>query len=166
MKWLYLLRHAKSSWKDEKLSDHDRPLAKRGQRDAPRVARVLHNLEHPPELILSSTAVRAVQTAMFLCETCFQKTPFIKVERLYEASPGTLLRVIQEQSDQYRALVMVAHNPGLEDLVMHLTPNEEYVQFPTAALAGFKFEVNSWKGVDLGKGTLETLVYSRSLEEI
>ncbi|MBI4639481.1 MAG: histidine phosphatase family protein [Candidatus Tectomicrobia bacterium] len=164
MKYLYLMRHAKSSWKDKMLSDFARPLNKRGKKDAPQMAKVLSEFDHPPELIVTSPAIRAAETAKFVQRlTFFKDIPYVEKERLYAANSNTILDVIREQPDAYQALLVIGHNPGIEDLASELCAGEDYIRMPTAALVQLFFKVKRWQEIDMKKGMLEALVYPRTV---
>ena len=151
MKTLLLLRHAKSSWDDGSVPDHDRPLNNRGKKAAPRMGRLLHERGLRPDLILSSTAVRARKTAEAVAKACGYAKPPDLVERLYLATAGTLLEVAQTAPDEsVGRLMLVGHNPGMEDLVAILAGRLE--RFPTAALAVFDIAIESWRTLELGVG--------------
>ena len=142
VKTLFLLRHAKSSWKDLFCSDHDRLLNKRGRRDAPRMARLLANCNPRPTLIISSTATRAERTAVAVHEALADQTQFDLDARLYHASPHTILDIVREKGAQHETVIVVGHNPGLEDLIRRLT--DETRVFPTAALAEIQLSIEYW----------------------
>ena len=152
MKTLMLLRHAKSSWKDESLDDHERPLNKRGKRAAPLMGRLLKKEALVPDLIISSTAVRARTTAEAVAESSGYARAVELDEELYLAPAGKLLDVAARiPGDTVRSLLLVAHNPGMEDLVAMLSGRSE--RFPTAALAVFDLSVDRWRDVALGVET-------------
>ncbi|HSF17176.1 MAG TPA: histidine phosphatase family protein [Vicinamibacteria bacterium] len=152
MKTLMLLRHAKSSWKDETLDDHERPLNKRGKRAAPLMGRLLKKEALVPDLIISSTAVRARRTAEAVAESSGYTRGVELDEGLYLAPAGKLLDVAARvPGDTVQRLLLVAHNPGMEDLVAMLSGASE--RFPTAALAVFELSVDRWPDVALGVET-------------
>lgn len=135
MKLLTLLRHAKSSWKDEDLSDHDRPLNRRGRADAPRMARRLLERSVEPDIILCSTALRARETLSLFTDICALAEHQIEyVDGLYLASASKLASVIAGAPGQCSHLMVVAHNPGLEDLLMQVTSRDD-LTMPTCAMA-------------------------------
>jgi phosphohistidine phosphatase len=162
MKLLSILRHAKSSWGDSSLDDHDRPLNKRGVRDAPRMGELIRNQDLVPDTILSSTACRARETALavavatgFPDEVCFRRS-------LYGAAPDAYLDALRELPDDVDHAMVVGHNPGLEELVALVvgTPHT----MPTAALAVVELPIDRWR--DLGPpplGSLRTLWRPREL---
>lgn len=146
MKKLLLIRHAKSSWDYPGLSDHQRPLAKRGIKDAPTMGRRLVNRGVMPDLIISSDAVRALETAMVIAnELSYPARQIVKSERLYHASVNSLLSVIKATSPEIRTLFIIGHNPGMNDFIAFM--GCEIDNLPTAGQFGLSFEVNNWKGV-------------------
>ncbi len=156
MKTLMLLRHAKSSWKDKGIADHDRPLNKRGKKTAPVMGHLILEKQLVPDLILSSTAVRARTTAEAVAEACNYKNRIEHIEELYLATAGELLFQAQSRTgdaddDSINRLMLVAHNPGMEDLVSRLSGHPQL--FPTAALAVFELGIESWRALELGVET-------------
>jgi phosphohistidine phosphatase len=142
MKTLLILRHAKSSWNNANMTDHDRPLNERGKRDAPRAGRALAAQDVVPELIITSTAERAMSTAE-AAAAATNDPPELKYERrLYLASPLTILKILQELGNGPQRVMVVGHNPGLEELVYHLT--EEPEAMPTAAIAQVDLPITAW----------------------
>jgi phosphohistidine phosphatase len=154
VKEILVLRHAKSSWSDSGLSDHDRPLKKRGLRDAPRIGQLLAEQDLVPDVILCSTAVRARQTAERVHGLLGRGVPQHFFKELYLAGPGTYLDLLAELPDTSRRPMVVGHNPGLEELVTVLTEEEEAL--PTAALAWIQLAVDTWS--ELGAHTRGQLV--------
>lgn len=164
MKTLMLLRHAKSSWKDDSLDDHERPLNKRGERAAPVVGHLVRDQALVPDAITSSTAVRARTTAQAVADACGYSSDVVLTDELYLASAGEILRYAQERTDESAERIMlVGHNPGMEDLVNRLAGRRE--SFPTAALAVFMLGIESWRSLELGvETTLANLWRPRELE--
>jgi phosphohistidine phosphatase len=149
VKTLMLLRHAKSSWDDEALPDHDRPLSKRGKKAAPRMGILLAEEELVPDLIRSSTAVRARKTAEAVAKACGYRGDIEVSEGLYLATAGKILGEAQTATaDSVGRLLLVGHNPGMEDLVSILVEGKE--AFPTAALAIFEMQIDRWAELELG----------------
>ena len=136
-KTLYIARHAKSSWDDMTLSDFERPLNKRGKRDAPYMAQVLKEKGIKPDLILSSPAKRAKKTAQHYHELLGGERRFD--ERIYEASAMSLLYLIQESLEKVDRLMIVSHNPGLTALNDMLSDKSIY-NIPTAGVVGISFD--------------------------
>lgn len=142
MKTLLILRHAKSSWKFPDLSDHDRPLNRRGKRDAPRMGKTLKERELVPDLVISSTATRAKDTASAVAKHSGYKGKRIRFESLYAAEPGAYLAVLRELTDNYQRVLIVGHNPGVEELIELLTGEIHIV--PTCTLAQIEFDIEKW----------------------
>lgn len=159
MKTLFLLRHAKSSWKETDIADFDRPLNERGRRSAPFMGRLLRERGLLPDLIISSPAKRARKTAKLIREAADVDIPVVFDERIYEASPNTLMQVAGDADDYVNALMFVGHNPGMEGLIRVLTNQIE--PMPTAALAVVDLDIDSWKDVAAGRGTLRDVIRPR-----
>jgi phosphohistidine phosphatase len=143
MKTLLLLRHAKSSWAREDLPDHDRPLNKRGKRDAPRMGQMLRENQLVPELILSSTAKRARKTAAKVARQCRYEGVIELAGELYLAPAGEYLQVLRQIPDHVSLAMVVGHNPGAEELLALLTGCT--MTLPTAALARVELDLASWR---------------------
>jgi len=148
MKTLLILRHAKSSWKQPELADHDRPLAKRGRRDGPRMGRLLLREHLAPDAILTSTARRAQDTAALVAEHCGHDEPLQIHSALYEADPSTIIDLLRELDDQVDRVMVVGHNPELERLLEQLTGRCE--RLPTAALVHLQLNISGWRDLDFG----------------
>ena len=147
MKTLLLLRHAKSSWKQADLADHDRPLNKRGKQSAPRMGALLREADLVPDLILCSTAVRAHKTAQLVAEACGYTEELKQTRQLYHAEPQEYIEVLRQMTEEHVRVLVVGHNPGLEMLVEELTSVAEVM--PTAALAQLEIPVERWSDLDL-----------------
>jgi phosphohistidine phosphatase len=146
MKTLLILRHAKSSWKDSSLADHDRPLNKRGKQDALRMGKFLWEQELVPDRIISSTAKRARKTAKAVAKANRCKDKVELTQEFYHAGPGLYLAILQNVPDDNQRVMVVGHNPGMEALVTHLTGRMETM--PTAALAHVALSIDQWKELD------------------
>jgi phosphohistidine phosphatase len=144
MKTLLVLRHAKSSWDDPSLDDHERPLNGRGKKDAPRVGAALKARGLTPDLVITSDAVRARVTAESASAAAGYLGDITHEKRLYLATTRDILAVLRsvEERDTDTVLI-VGHNPGLEDLVAHLTTQPE--PMPTAALAEIELPIDAWR---------------------
>lgn len=163
MKTLYLLRHAKSSWTDASLQDFERPLNDRGKEAAPLVGQYIREQKLRVDLLLSSPATRARQTAALVKESAGLNAELLYDERIYEADAVTLLEVVTQAGESAEALMLVGHNPGLEQLLKLLTGEERRMQ--TAALACVALDAEKWGKVRAGAGRLEWLVRSKALGE-
>lgn len=145
MKHLLLMRHAKSSWADEGMDDHDRPLNDRGRRDAPRMAAHLAEIGRVPDLIVASTAQRVVETLEGMASTLGPVAERIVFRRdLYLATPGTILRIGAEHAvaDDVGTLLIVGHNPGMEQTVAHF--RDVVDPMPTAAIGICRLDITDW----------------------
>jgi phosphohistidine phosphatase len=144
MKILTLIRHAKSSWKDPSLPDWDRPLNNRGRRDAPMMGERLAGREAYADLMISSSAVRAVMTTEAIAEEIEYPADEIVVdERLYGADEFEILQVIQGLDDAWERVMLVGHNPGLTDLVNALSPTG-IDNLPTCGIVELTYDTESW----------------------
>jgi len=146
MKTVLLVRHAKSSWGDQTLPDHERPLNHRGRRDAPRAGERLRERGAVPDLIVTSTAVRARSTAVILAQALdLGSDRIVEDDRLYGASPEGLLDIIRALDDELASVMVVGHNPEIGELASRLS--DEIAEMPTCAVAEFRFEVSDWAEV-------------------
>lgn len=145
MKTLVLVRHAKSSWAEPLQADFDRPLNDRGREDAPRMGERLKKLGVVPDLIVSSTAKRAAQTAKRIAAGVGYDAGKIQwVERLYHASPSTMENVVAGLDDDVQTVFLVSHNNGLTQYVNSLSPQFSTDNMPTCAAVGCRAEIGSW----------------------
>lgn len=147
MKTLLILRHAKSSWDYFDLADIDRPLNKRGYRDAPKIGCLLLEKEIIPEYILCSPAKRARETAEAVAKACQFSGEIIFNDNLYPGDPAAYMDAIQILPEDADSIMIVSHNPGLEEFITALTG--ESVTLPTAALAQLSIHIDSWTEIDL-----------------
>jgi phosphohistidine phosphatase len=145
MKTLLLLRHAKSCWKDGDLDDHDRPLNKRGKRDAPRMGKLLRDENLVPDLILCSSAKRTRRTAELVAKAAEYRGETRLTGELYEANAGRLLGAIHSLPDSTQRVLLIGHNPGLEELLEAVTGS--YRPLTTGALAWLEFTSDSWQEI-------------------
>jgi phosphohistidine phosphatase len=153
MKRLTLVRHAKSDWSLPGQNDWDRPLNKRGQRDAPEMARRLRSRRLKPDLILSSPAVRALTTATVMArELKVPAAHVIQDERLYLASPADLIAVIRELGGESKHLMVFGHNPGLNECANQLSAGDHIDNLPTCGVFTAQFDIRSWADLDWNSG--------------
>jgi len=145
MKAVLLMRHAKSSWKDVGLVDWERPLNKRGRRDAPRMGELLLGEDLVPQVILSSSAVRARQTAEAVAEAVGYDSDITYLDELYGATVSQYLDVLRRLQDDIDVALLIGHNPELQYLVEALTGETEHL--PTAAIARIRVPVERWADV-------------------
>jgi phosphohistidine phosphatase len=155
MKTLLLLRHAKSSWKDSDIDDHERPLNKRGKRDAPRMGRLLRDENLLPDLIVTSSARRCRKTAEHVIQSSGYRGETRITSGLYEATGEMLRTFLAGVAPETVRLLLIAHNPGLEELLEPLAG--EYTPLTTAALAHLELPIEHWS--DLTPETRGKLVH-------
>jgi phosphohistidine phosphatase len=161
-KRLVLLRHAKSSWDDNQLDDHDRPLNGRGRRAAAQLGRYLNEQGLAPAQVLCSSAVRARQTLELLQ---LAGRPRILVEtELYGASAGELIDRLRRVDDAVDSVMVIGHNPGIHDLAVTLSADAEGIpSFPTAALAELTLPGDRWSDLQFRGATLARVVMPKNL---
>lgn len=153
-KILYLVRHAKSSWKDPTLSDMDRPLNKRGQRNSPDMGRRMRVQGHKPDLIISSPAKRAQTTAANIArELGIDESEIVAATDLYFAGADGMLGVLESVDDRYRKVMLTGHNPTMEYLANQLV-NTSFISMPTCAIAIIGFDMASWADLYSTDGVL------------
>jgi phosphohistidine phosphatase len=159
---LYLLRHAKSSWKDASLSDFERPLKRRGREAAELVGERLAQEKLKNPVLICSPALRTRETAELVLQSAKLRVEERWDERIYEASLRDLLQVVSEIPDDKKVVILIGHNPGFEELLAFLTG--ESLRMPTAALAKITFDV-SWKDIEPRSGKLDWFVTPKALAE-
>ena len=143
MKKIILVRHGKSAWNNPNLTDHDRPLAERGLNDVPEMGIRLKEKGIVPDLILSSTATRAAQTAEILAEVLhLPKTKITYEKNLYHASASTILKNIQRQDDANELIFIVGHNPGMNDFIDFF--GGSFDNLPTSGQYGLLVDTEHW----------------------
>lgn len=163
MKTLYFIRHAKSSWDDITLDDHDRPLNKRGKRDGPKMARRLLGIDVAPDGILSSTAKRARQTAGYFKDVLTVENA-IYLKELYHAAPPTVEAHIRNLPDEWKTVLVFGHNPGYTDLANRLQ-NDLYIEnLPTCGIVGASSDVEEWKDFTLADAKRIAYFYPKQTE--
>ena len=152
MKRIYLIRHAKSSWKEMDLADFDRPLNKRGKRDAPIMGKRLNSLYGKPDLIMTSPAKRAMRTAViFAKELGYPVEKIFKNELIYMAGVSELLGLIHLIDDSNDKVMLFGHNPDLTILANYLTRNH-IDNIPTCGIFCMDFNIEFWKDVAQSQG--------------
>ena len=172
MKRLYLLRHAKAVPADPQLDDHARELTVRGMHDASAIARYIRKNGFAPQLVMASTSARTRQTAELVLREIEARAEYR--EALYLAEPGKILGLLQAAPQSISDLMVVGHNPGLEELAGKLAREpvrrkerarrdvlEE--KFPTAALAVLDFDIGKWRDISPGEGELADFVRPKDL---
>jgi phosphohistidine phosphatase len=161
MRTLYLLRHAKSSWAGESMRDFDRPLADRGREACAVIGDYLKDKGIDFDLVLVSTAVRARETIEFVKARAEFRGEVRYDERLYEATTSELLEVISQVDNDRQSVLLVGHNPGIQDLLAVLTG--EHVTVSTATFAKIDINAAEWSANLVNNGTLDWIVHSKEL---
>ena len=162
IKHLFLLRHAKSSWDDPTLADHDRPLAPRGRRAAKVMAEHLGRKGIAPELVLCSPARRTRETLARI-EPGLGRNPDVRIDsELYAASAAALLEVLHEVPDEVESVMLIGHNPGIQELALSLARGGHEIprlrsKFPTAALVTLELN-GTWRELAPGSAELVSFV--------
>ncbi len=147
MKNLLLMRHGKSSWKDESLKDHERPLKKRGIKDSKMIAKQILKNDLVPDLILASTAQRSKETVEVIIDTIGYKNKLVYSDKLYMGEPQDFLKALRKQAKDYNTVMIVAHNPGLEAYLQII--DGEIEALPTAALGHLVLAIDNWEDISL-----------------
>ncbi|MCV9385732.1 SixA phosphatase family protein [Reichenbachiella ulvae] len=161
VKYLTVVRHAKSSWDYPNLTDHARPLNDRGLRDAPRMAQLYAAEVDQPDLVISSTAVRAKETAGYFIDALSVNKSLIQyTERLYHAGPQEILSVLSEAPLDSKHVMIVGHNPGFTSFVNRMT-GERFDNIPTCGVAVIRLRLNAWKEIRMGIGQLDQYYYPK-----
>jgi len=140
------MRHAKSSWKDSTLSDHQRPLNKRGRKAAPKMGHLLNQEDIIPDIILCSTAKRARETIDYLLESLEFEGQAQYYDDLYHADTQVYFDLLQTLPSDIRVAMIVGHNPTMSHFISVVC--NQYDPMPTAAIAQIKFDIDDWSGVD------------------
>jgi phosphohistidine phosphatase len=169
---LTLFRHAKSSWDDSVPRDFDRPLNKRGEKAAVTMGTWVKRTGLTFDHVVASPAVRVIETIDQFVKGTAQRLEPNWDRRIYLASSATLMDVLRDQSDEHRSVLMVGHNPGLEDLVLDLCPDDGtsplrasvWEKYPTAAIARMELNVNHWSELERGLGHLTHFIRPRDLD--
>jgi phosphohistidine phosphatase len=159
MKTLYLMRHAKSSWSFDELTDQERPLNDRGRADAPHMGQALAKRHLALDLLVSSPAVRALTTAVLVARELSYPHDKIQVEpSIYQADLDTLLSVIRALPDAAGSVLLTGHNPTITDTANYLLPNNSLThEMPTAAVLCIRFQTDHW--AEAGPATAEFYFY-------
>lgn len=171
MRTLILLRHAKSSWSDESLADFDRPLADRGRKTAPGMGRHMREIGLTPDQVLCSPALRTRQTAALVLAELGEPRVAIDFDAsLYAAEAGTLLARVEQTTAGVRQLLLIGHNPGLQELALLLAQENDAPErtsiagkLPTCALVVLELRVRSWPKVQPGIGRIVHYMTPRML---
>lgn len=167
MKTLYIVRHAKSSWRDLDLSDFDRPLKGRGVKDAYRVGERLKEREIIPDLIFTSNAIRALHTAIILARCIdFPLQRIMIREQIYHSDKDILFGLISEVSEQYDTLMLVGHDPTVTHFINHFLNDRKLDKIPTSSVIEIKFMAESWKVLKKSSGKTITQILPKTMETL
>ena len=161
MKSLHLLRHAKSSWKDPGLNDHDRPLNKRGRQTAKMMAAYFRRAKIAPDLVICSTAVRAQQTLDPIIKATKKPPKIVLVRGIHEGAQRTLWEQLWNLPESAKSVLLIGHNPALQDLALELARGK----FPTGAMARFRFD-GAWKALAPHGALLASFITPKSIAEL
>lgn len=172
MKILGLFRHAKSDWQDPRARDFDRPLNARGRKGAAVMGRHIRDHGVPWDHVIASPAVRCTETVEIAAEAAGRPLAVNWDRRIYLASSATLADLLREQDDRFTATLMVGHNPGLEDLIFDLVPDDGSsplrdtveIKFPTAAYAVLELDIDHWADLTDNCARLIHLIRPRDLD--
>ena len=172
MKILGLFRHAKSDWQDPRARDFDRPLTERGRKGAAVMGRHVRDHGVRWDKIISSPAIRCAETIEIACEAAGRPVAVNWDRRIYLASSATLADLLRETEGDPKSVMMVGHNPGLEDLIFDLVPDDGSsplrdvveVKFPTASFAVLELAVDKWSDLKDNCGRLVHLTRPRDLD--
>ena len=161
MKTLWLIRHAKSSWKNPHLSDYDRPLNSRGKRDAPFMGKVLYKKDITADLIISSTAKRAELTTKHIANAINYPIEHIEWNsEFYLCSKASCLNHIERLDNILNTVFIIGHNPGWTDLCNYLSG--EYIDnIPTTGMAELRFPIDTWNAISKGLASLSSFEYPK-----
>lgn len=156
MKTLYIMRHGKSSWDHDALSDFERPLNERGKKTAPFMGGLMRRRDLLPDIILSSPAKRARSTAKLVKESGAIDADVVFDERIYEACPNALHHVVAELGNAFSSVLLVGHNPGIEGFIRYITGQIE--PMPTGSLAVIELDIEKWSEINDGCGELKAVI--------
>lgn len=163
MKKLFIVRHAKSSWDFSELDDYDRPLNKRGKKNAPEMGKRLANRHIKPDILITSPAKRAAATARRIAEEIsFPIKDIQKQPLLYFSSISKMISVLNDVNDDIGTLMIFGHNPGLTDLTNILSGSDIY-NIPTCGIAEIDFNVSSWNEIGKDTGKLVSFDYPKKI---
>ena len=166
MKTIIIIRHAKSSWSDLRLDDFDRPLNKRGKRNAPFMGQKLKEKKIMPDVILSSPAKRARKTAIAIAKAIdYPKKKIVFDDNMYHSDAMYLLELVRNQDDEHETIMLFGHNPDFNDFADILLEQNPVYNIPTTGIYSIKFDVDSWGKVQKGKGEAVFFDYPKRYNE-
>jgi phosphohistidine phosphatase len=170
---LSLLRHAKSSWKNPTLPDHDRPLNSRGKTEAPLMGKAIAKHGLDPDLVLCSTARRASDTLDLVLPELKAEPKVVYEDGLYHGTPAEMLAILQSVPPNVHQILLVGHNPELQTFALDLIgPGPKHLKdrieakFPTAALVVMRFAASAWKDIGMNSGKIELFLTPGDVERV
>lgn len=165
MKTIIFVRHAKSHWGNPDLSDFDRPLNKRGLRDAPFMADLIASKGIKPDLIISSPANRAITTAKYFAKALnYDKEQIEQINLIYTSGIISIMELIASLDSQYNTVMLFGHNPVISSLVYKLSEGK-VSEMPTCAVACIDFEIENWIELNEAEGKLRFFEYPKKYKE-
>lgn len=165
LKTVIFIRHAKSSWKFPELKDFERPLNKRGKRNAPEMALRLKKIGIQPDLIVSSTAIRAKMTATYFAELLdYQNRQVRVINQIYEASTKDVFNIIRALSNDYNTILIFGHNPTFTTIANHFS-DTMIMNVPTCGMFGVQFKTEKWQNFTESPSNFLFFDYPKSTEE-
>ena len=159
---IILFRHGKSDWSTLYEKDHDRPLSKRGIQAAKKMGKYLSSIQQKPDLIISSTALRAKTTAELAKKFGKWDADLIFERNIYESSINDILSILARQDSKTKFICLVGHEPTFSYFISEMTKTN-WIKFPTAAMARIDFQLENWDVIKLGKGVLSWLKKPKEL---
>ena len=162
MKKLIVVRHCKSSWKDLTLNDYNRPLNKRGKIDGPIMSKYLSQSIQEIDFLHSSSSVRTFETSKFFID----KIKFVEInydDDLYHCSSSSLIRIIKNHPKKYNSVLVIAHNPGLTNMINSLT-NITLDNLPTTGIVEIDFNCDSWENISIENSNLVGIKFPKQLK--
>jgi len=167
MKTLYIVRHAKSSWEDDALSDFERPLNERGKRDAPRMGKRLKEKDLHPDVMISSSARRAFSTAKIIATALnYPEARIVEEKKLYHANEDVMLSLLKHLNDRNNTVMIFGHNPGLTDFANSLSEKKWVTDnIPTSGVIAFELPIKLWNEITFGSGKVLFFDYPKSRED-
>ncbi len=163
MKKLFLIRHAKSDWSNPTLDDFDRPLNERGKRDAPFIGDLLREKGIFPNVIISSPAYRARETARIIASEVLYHNEIMFNEQIYEADLRTILEVVSFIDDEYDTAFIIGHNPSLNILAFYLVDFND--NLPTSGVIEIEFDCDSWRETSKKNSKLISFEYPKKYKD-
>ncbi len=163
IKTLYLIRHAKSDWSEKDISDYERGLNKRGIKDLNTMSSYMSLRQITPDVILSSSALRAQITADTLAEKINYTERIHYMEELYMTRPETLLNTLRLQDDHYNKIFLIGHNPELTEFANFLI-DDHVTKLPTLGIIAIDFNIESWEELDENKGEVDFFIYPKQFK--